>query len=402
MENKTAALLLCPGIVYQSTQALELTRGQKVLTISCLDTLQICEWKAIGSHLHVMPQEGLTILVKGVTFSSSTKSSIIIEVDSITFMSLTFIDCTWKVCYYIGENSGLIGIRRSLLDFVLTYLLPLRRIQKNNGKATIEISTTADGNVGRHLKDHTKESGAQVNITGAVFESNTATDSIIFNALSNLFVEGATFSKNSIENAIIFAQSGTIVISNSQLKDSTVNSGALFVSEVAKLKPTNLCGTNLELGTLQCNGTWFAVSDAKACAGGNKASCKSKCEQLASCSSATIANKCYSTWKGLTEALTNSSEGTFEVCAGAMLEVINPIEVTPSSVMVVKCGFNGTGLSSCIVNGGEQHFRIRNPTSAIHFQGITFSNSSNTSIHIEFNPLQKAEVTYEGCSWLVR
>ena len=238
-------------------------------------------------------------------------------------------------------------------------------------------------------------------ITGAVFESNTATDSIILNTLSNLFVEGATFSNNSLEKAIISGESGTIVISNSQLKDATVNSGALFISEMSKLKVTNLCGSNLEPGKLHCNGTWFAVSDTKACAGGIKASCKPKCKQLDSCSSATTTSNCYSTWETLTEALTNSSEGTFEVCAGSVLEVIDPVDVTPSSVMLVKCGFNGTLQSSCIVNGGEQHFRIRNPTSEIHFQGITFSNSSNISIHIELNPLKKTEVTFKDCSWVV-
>lgn len=113
VENKTATLLLCPGIEYESTEALELTAVQNVLTISCLDILQTCEWKAVGSHLHVKPQEGLTVLVKGVTFTSSTESSIIIEVDALTFMSLVFIDCIWKVCPYIVEHRIGRNTRRS-------------------------------------------------------------------------------------------------------------------------------------------------------------------------------------------------------------------------------------------------------------------------------------------------
>lgn len=96
-ENKTTTLLLCPGIVYETSEALELPEDQNVLSISCVDASQTCEWQAAGSHLIVKPRDGTDVFVEGVTFTSSTESSVIIEVEPLTQMRVNFVDCVWKV-----------------------------------------------------------------------------------------------------------------------------------------------------------------------------------------------------------------------------------------------------------------------------------------------------------------
>jgi hypothetical protein len=96
-ENKTTTLLMCPGILYKTVEALELPETQNMLSISCVDASQTCEWKAAGSHLIVKPRDATVVHVEGVTFTSSTESSVIIEVEPLTPMHVNFVDCVWKV-----------------------------------------------------------------------------------------------------------------------------------------------------------------------------------------------------------------------------------------------------------------------------------------------------------------
>jgi hypothetical protein len=230
---------------------------------------------------------------------------------------------------------------------------------------------------------------------------NEATDSIIFNSLANLIVQDSVFRQNAPEKSIIYGESGTMIISNTTVGDSMVSSGAVFVSAEATLDSSGVCGDNLESGTLQCNGTLSSVLDTEACVGGSKDSCQPGCSQLASCKFKSSATDCYSTWNGLTEAITTSPEGIFEVCAGSTLDVSDPIEVSPVGAMVLKCGSDGTRLRQCVVKGGEQHFLIISSASELSFQGMTFSDSTRISIQLELDPLSKSNVMFVDCLWTV-
>jgi len=365
-ENKTTTLLLCPGIDYETTEPLELPENQNMLTVTCLDPLQVCVWNAAnGSHIHIHSRDNLTVLIEGVTFESSTKSSIIVEVEPLPRMRILFHNCKWK---------------------------------KNSGRATIEI-IARNATEEQPLPAAKSKSNAEVNITATVFEFNTVTDSVIFNEVANLRVEASVFRENQLENSVIYCASGTVEISNCSMQHMAVKTGAVHVANESSAMIKELCGDNLGTSSLDCNGTYYKANDNTPCSDPNI--CDSPCVPLDTCMSVTkvTTTDCYSTWKELTSALANISAGTFELCAGSVMEVVDPIVVISSKLLVIKCGPNGTHQNDCSINGGKHHFWLRNPALELKFQGISFAKSTNVSIQIELDPSLNANVTFSDCDW---
>jgi hypothetical protein len=122
-----------------------------------------------------------------------------------------------------------------------------------------------------------------------------------------------------------------------------------------------------------------------------------------------IRPECYSDWKGLQRAVSEAGENPEEpvllkICATTLLDafaenLFAPIEIKGGYIKI-QCGDRGRLEDNCSLYGGDNHFKISNPTENVTFTGLTFIGSQRISIIAAGNATARA--LFESCRWTVR
>mmetsp|Transcript_21433 Transcript_21433/g.32391 ORF Transcript_21433/g.32391 Transcript_21433/m.32391 type:complete len:2216 (+) Transcript_21433:145-6792(+) len=303
-----------------------------------------------GSHHFVI--NTTNVGVYGMTFIGAQTTSIEIYPDTGETSSFSFEDCSWE---------------------------------SNVGFTTFAVKDT----------ESTKEENENsvVNVSNSTFLMNNAEGSIISNAGSSLTISKSLFTQNSaLVGSLIEIESNIATISDVEFVDNAVGKGIIFVSSNAELMESRICGFENEATVDSCDGI-IKLADSSLCANDE---CKRSCTSLMPCQ----VPQCFNDWKELLRRMDKSAGGeSFVLCPKSrfLLEDANrPLYINENDI-VVRCGPDGKHDNECSIIGGELQVIINGTASGVRFEGVTFSNSTDTSIAALGG--SEASATFDGCEF---
>ena len=447
--------LLCPGVSIVGDGLVVST--VKKLIIQCADSTVGCVWNATSHHLVVESSSGssLTALLSGLTFRSASRSSINVQVNLKSTVDIRFSNCIWEG--NTGETTVLISDPNAQTETIggralqSSTIAMFERCTFSGNQVMMSILVNIGGDL--VLKNCTfQNNSAQESIVvstlgsmvvgASIFDGNTFLGSrgLIFvgrDALLSL----PTVESCQHDNFALYDISG--ISCEGTYRESTVICSAgdprppcqgtcldmLTCSENPSFSPSsNAVSTGSEsvmpttilirslVPSYSPNPSMFentndtVSSDTPSFSPSFKPSyTPTLWPQPVTTEPSYIHPECYSDWKGLRRAIDDAGnkpdeEAILKLCANSFLDAVNEEDFTPIDIkggfITIQCGDRESLEDNCTLFGGENHFKISNPTIQVGFTGLTFIAAQKLSIFGAAN--SSASATFESCRWTVR
>jgi hypothetical protein len=366
--------ILCPGITY--TQGLILTAMDETappLVIRCAEVEDLqetgpCDWQVEqASHIVFEPgsssPSSLDVIVKGIAFSNSKESSIVIDASGDgAIMAIRFDDCTWT---------------------------------DNFGEAVVEITNSTSNSSPDALS-----STVAVRLEGCVFDNNNVFEAILYtsNTAAELTAQNCDFIGNRGLSSIIILQDGAFGSMGgiSMINNTVQTPGLIYVEGTARINETDICGSNNAVSGVSdfCNGTFLQIANPNNCQDPNDLGCAPACNSYDACDTT---SGCISTVETLRQVL--------EDVGGSILLCSDTTFALGVDGFGLEIGAAAAAVSltcqdiNCIIEGGTEQLLILDGATDVLVEGVTFLASQESSIRIEIDPTEPAFVAFKDCEW---